>query len=73
MLRVMRDAETDAHRRDEMAKASAPYLHPRLASVDQTIHSTPACRALDMSDDELAAIAGQARGDVMAMVKKNAA
>jgi hypothetical protein len=31
MLHVMRDERADALRRDEMAKAAAPYVHPRLA------------------------------------------
>lgn len=34
MLRVMRDKATDQQRRDEMAKAAAPYVHPRLSSID---------------------------------------
>jgi len=34
MLGVLRDPEIDAHRRDEMAKAVAPYLHARLASAE---------------------------------------
>lgn len=29
MLRVMRDPRTDAARRDRMAMAAAPFLHPR--------------------------------------------
>ena len=33
MLRVMRDPKADKSRRDEMAKAAAPYLHPRLQST----------------------------------------
>lgn len=36
MLRVMRDPETSALRRDDMAKAAAPYLHSRLQSVSHT-------------------------------------
>jgi len=34
MLRVMRDEAVDTQRRDEMAKAAAPYIHPRLTSID---------------------------------------
>ena len=34
MLRVMRDAATSEGRRDDMAKAAAPYLHARLAAVE---------------------------------------
>lgn len=30
MLRVMRDANVDERRRDEMAKAAAPYIHARI-------------------------------------------
>ncbi len=34
MLAVMRDPETPPQRRDDMAKACAPYMHARLAAVD---------------------------------------
>jgi hypothetical protein len=33
MMRVMRDPTTEPHRRDAMAKAAAPYVHPTLAAV----------------------------------------
>ncbi len=33
MLRVMRDKTVEPVRRDAMAKAAAPYVHPSLASV----------------------------------------
>jgi hypothetical protein len=33
MLAVMRES-SDVRRRDEMAKAAAPYMHPKLAQVD---------------------------------------
>jgi len=33
MLRVMRDETVDPTRRDAMAKAAAPYIHPSLASI----------------------------------------
>jgi hypothetical protein len=39
MLRVMRDPNSNAHRRDEMAKAAAPYIHPRLASLEQSVET----------------------------------
>jgi hypothetical protein len=42
MLAVLRDETVGPERRDEMAKASAPYIHPRLASVEATV---------DVSDD----------------------
>ena len=34
MLRVMRDRTQEHIRRDEMAKAAAPYVHARLNAVD---------------------------------------
>ena len=34
MLRVMRDPTQDQPRRDEMARAAAPYVHARLTAVD---------------------------------------
>jgi hypothetical protein len=37
MLAVMRDPQVDAKRRDEMAKAAAPYLHPKLCAVEQRV------------------------------------
>jgi hypothetical protein len=36
MLRIMRDPEADDHRRDEMAKAMAPYVHSRFATIPHT-------------------------------------
>ena len=39
MLRIMRDDRADAKRRDEMAKAAAPYLHPRLQRTEQFVET----------------------------------
>lgn len=36
MLSVMRDGTADSSRRDDMAKACAPYVHPKLASLQHT-------------------------------------
>ena len=36
MLRVMRDPEAPAARRDAMAIAAAPYVHSKMAQVDAT-------------------------------------
>lgn len=36
MLRVMRDQTIDRGRRDDMARAVAPYVHPKLAAVEHT-------------------------------------
>ena len=33
MLKIMRDSGADEHRRDDMAKAAAPYLHAKLQSL----------------------------------------
>jgi hypothetical protein len=32
----MRDQKASARRRDEMAKAAAPYLHSKLASIEHS-------------------------------------
>ena len=45
MLRVMRDPKTKVPRRDDMAKAAAPYLHSKLSAVT---HSTDPKRPLRM-------------------------
>src|SRR5262249_8488768 len=34
MLSVMRDAKAEPKRRDAMAMAAAPYLHPKLSTVE---------------------------------------
>lgn len=34
MLSILRDDTQEASRRDDMAKAAAPYMHARLASVE---------------------------------------
>ena len=36
MLRVMRDKTIEFPRRDDMAKACAPYVHPKLAATEHT-------------------------------------
>lgn len=33
MLKVLRDETADTNRRDDMAKAAAPYMHPRLQTT----------------------------------------
>jgi hypothetical protein len=33
MIRVLNDPTIEPHRRDAMAKAAAPYLHPQLAAI----------------------------------------
>jgi hypothetical protein len=36
MLKVMRDPTIEYGRRDDMAKAAAPYVHPKLAAVEHS-------------------------------------
>ena len=36
MLAIVRDERADWRRRDDMAKAAAPYIHPRLTSVEMS-------------------------------------
>lgn len=36
MLDVMRNAEMPPDRRDDMAKAAAPYVHPKLGAIEHT-------------------------------------
>ncbi len=48
MLKVMRDPETPPQRRDDMAKACAPYVHPRLASVDPETGKPPDERPINI-------------------------
>jgi hypothetical protein len=42
MLRITRDPSQPVSRRDEMAKAAAPFCHPRLSSVEHSDESRPA-------------------------------
>lgn len=37
MLNVLRDVQQPAERRDDMAKAAAPYIHPKLNAVQAKI------------------------------------
>lgn len=36
MLRVMRNSKADTARRDDMAKAAAPFIHPRINTIQHT-------------------------------------
>ena len=49
-LRVMRDPSASAKRRDEMAKAAAPYLHSKLAAVEHSaLHDKPPITGIEVS------------------------
>ena len=39
MLSVMRDSAADHKRRDAMAMAAAPFLHPKLSAIDAKLTS----------------------------------
>lgn len=60
MLEVMRDRKADLSRRDEMAKAAAPYVHPRLASMQHrgAIGTYDLTKVSDEELDRLEAILG---------------
>ena len=55
MIGVMRDPAAEPSRRDDMAKAAAPYLHPRLSSVDARVDGP--LRAEELTWEELITIA----------------
>lgn len=56
MLQVMRDDKAPADRRDDMAKAAAPYVHPKLATMQHTGRNGGPIQHVDLtklSGDEL--------------------
>lgn len=53
MLNVMRDETVDSKRRDSMAAAAAPYLHPKLSTA--TLNVKQAGSLSELSTDELIA------------------
>lgn len=57
MLRVMRDSRASGERRDKMAIAAAPYVHPKLANMQHTGRNGGPIQTVDLtklSGDELA-------------------
>lgn len=40
MLQIMRDEDAERAERLDMAKAAAPYIHPRLSSVEAKVEVT---------------------------------
>lgn len=56
MLKVMRNPKASDDRRDDMAKAAAPYVHPKLASMQHTGRNGGPIQSVDltnMSADDL--------------------
>lgn len=68
MLKVMRDPKADSGRRDDMAKAAAPYVHPKLANMQHTGRNGGPIQTVDLSKlsgdalDQLEAIFGPLAG-----------
>ena len=59
MLKVMRNNKADPGRRDEMAKAAAPYVHPKLASMQHTGRDGGPIQHVDLTnatEEQLAAL-----------------
>jgi hypothetical protein len=63
MLAVLRDETVEPGRRDEMAKAAAPYIHRRLASVDATVSLSVLDKLNDTEQRALAAALAAVAGD----------
>src|SRR5690242_17674845 len=59
MIRIMRDESASPERRDEMAKAAAPYVHPKLASIEHELDWLKKPMR-QMTDEELMAVASGA-------------
>jgi hypothetical protein len=61
MIRVMRDGDAPTERRDEMAKAAAPYVHPKLAAIEHEMDWLRKPMS-QMTDEQLMAIVSGAVG-----------
>jgi hypothetical protein len=53
MLGVLRDPDVHSLRRDDMAKAAAPYVHSKLATIAHTGPDGGPVQIHDLTDDEL--------------------
>ena len=49
MLAVVQDKNAEQHRRDEMAKAAAPYIHPRLSNIAATVDAKTISVSIEVS------------------------
>ena len=61
MLRVMSDPTASDKRRDDMAKAAAPYMHSRLSSIEHAPMQSKSVEELTF--DELQAIVRSGTGN----------
>jgi hypothetical protein len=50
MLKVMRNPKASDDRRDDMAKAAAPYVHPKLASLQHTGRGGGPIQTVDLTN-----------------------
>lgn len=57
MLKIMRDEEAIPARRDDMAKAAAPYVHPKLANIEHSGPDGGPIEVTNLTDAQLAVIA----------------
>jgi hypothetical protein len=57
MLAVMRDSAAEPNRRDDMAKAAAPYVHPKLQAIEHSGPDGGPIEVTNLTDAQLAAIA----------------
>lgn len=68
MLRVMRDSRASGDRRDKMAVAAAPYVHPKLANMQHTGRNGGPIQTVDLTQlsgddlDRLEALFGPLAG-----------
>lgn len=68
MLKVMRNPKASTDRRDDMAKAAAPYVHPKLAAHQHTGRGGGPIQTVDLTNmstddlDRLEAIFGPLAG-----------
>lgn len=53
MLSVLRDENAPTDRRDEMARAAAPYCHPRMAPVQHTGRSGVPIEYANLTEEEI--------------------
>lgn len=52
MLKVMRNEAASFERRDEMAKAAAPYVHPKLSSIQHAGQGGGPIKVVISGDDK---------------------
>jgi hypothetical protein len=62
MLKVMRDEDESPEVRMDMAKAAAPYVHPKLSSVEQTSRPHDFSKLTDAEFDQLGRLVAKMEG-----------